>query len=338
MEQPSGPVSRLRWYPDRGFELDLSASQDDIILMMVAVPIPVDGTTGLRAEPVSLDTLEILFKAQVDVAGSPGQLTEATVHVTRSERVAPDGEVIALTATVEDAESGERRALELAVPVQVPADAPSEGGPTPVAADEADLDWEDDDTFEAMFKDPLTQEDPLPMAGRPARGDGDDPEDDGPDGLGRPDTATRKRVGLNKLIEALVATDDDDDLPPTDESSEVAAGPDPAPDDDDPGLSALLRLVAKDDLADETPPGAPDLTGDPGDARGLLQFLVDREELELEPGHDVDELVPGAAPIVAAPKSPDARARALSEWLFDQDAVAELYISDDALSGLLERW
>ena len=35
-----GPVSRLRWYPERGFELDLSAHVEEVSLMLVAVPLP----------------------------------------------------------------------------------------------------------------------------------------------------------------------------------------------------------------------------------------------------------------------------------------------------------
>ena len=65
---------------------------------------------------------------------------------------------------------------------------------------------------------------------------------------------------------------------------------------------------------------------------------MEKEALEIEDGHDVSELVAGAAPIVASPKPPGARASALSNWLFSQEAVAELYMDDDTLAGLLEQW
>ena len=74
----------LNWSPITGFELDLTAEQQDIALRMAAVPVPADGRIQLR-EGVELDRLEILFKAQCDVAGGPGQLTEATVSLVEDD-------------------------------------------------------------------------------------------------------------------------------------------------------------------------------------------------------------------------------------------------------------
>jgi len=66
--------------------------------------------------------------------------------------------------------------------------------------------------------------------------------------------------------------------------------------------------------------------------------LVGRGEVELEPDHAVEGLVGGASPILASAKPPSARAAALSEWLFEQDAVAELYVDDDSLASLIDQW
>lgn len=316
-DEPAGPVSRLRWYPERGFELDLNAVVGEISIVLVAVPVPADGTGELRGDPLELDKLEILFKAQIDVSGAPGQLAEATVQF-RSEGAE---EVVLLEAIVEDAETGQTSSIKVSAPVVVPPQAPPSGGPRPKPADEADLDWDDDDTFEAMFKDPLTQEDPLPVAPRPSRDDDGDEDD-----LGSSAGDAPKPDGFDRLFKALLSADlepapSDDPAPPPTDSDEAPA----------PSLLAAL-------LADDPPVDSAAMSDDPADARGLLGFLVEREQLELEPGHEVDELVAGAAPILASPKPPSARATALSEWLFDQDAVAELYIDDDSLAGLIEQW
>lgn len=308
----------------------MSATVGDVSLMLVAVPLPVDGTVELRAEePMELDKLEILFKAQVDVEGAPGQLTKATVRVSPGA----GGESLTLVATVEDAETGETRSVEVRTAVQVPTQAPESGGPRPRPADESELDWDDDDTFEAMFKDPLTQEDPLPQARR----GGDDFDDDGPD----TETRVKQERGFGRLLKALLADD------PSDAASVTADPPAPEPDlddeaadddDEDESIDKLLRLVMGGGAESAAPEGAPDMVEDPGDVRGLLGFLLEREQLELEPGYDVEGLVPGAAPIMASPKGPEARAKALSEWLFDQDAVGELYIDDDSLATLISQW
>jgi len=317
-----GPVSRLRWYPERGFELDLNAAVDDVTLMLVAVPLPADGTVELTGGPLELDKLEILFKAQIDVAGAPGQLTEATVTLVAEGQ----GHTLVMKTVVEDAETGETRDLEVKAPVEIPAGAPEAGGPRPSPADEAELDWDDDDTHEAFFKDPLTQEDPLPIAGRSGRrADGDEDEDESDDASQAASGAER---GFDRLLKALLAEDSmldaSADDAPAPASQRVTSG------------GTVLSLVEGEGDVDPGP-GAPSIS-DPGDARGLLGYLVEREALEIEEGHSVDELVEGAAPIVASPKPPAARAAALSNWLFSQDAVAELYMDDEALGALLEQW
>ena len=110
-------------------------------------------------------------------------------------------------------------------------------------------------------------------------------------------------------------------------------------DDDEGGFAALLRAIVSIETTPEAEDGAgPPVVSDPGDARGLLSFLVSREELELAEGHDVDELVAGAAPIVAREIPGEDKASMLSNWLFTQDAVEELYIDDESLANLLDQW
>lgn len=317
MSEPSPePVSRLRWYPDRGFELDLNATLDDVTLALVSVPLPVDGTVELRDGPITLDPLEILFKAQVDLDGVPGQLTAATVELRATEH----GESIELCAQVEDAETGETQEVTVTAPVVVPAVAPEHGGPRPRPRDESELDWDDDDTIEAYLKDPLTQEDPLPVAERRRSQSPVPPRPSEPD----PEGAKRQEQGFNRLMQMLMRYDDefDDDLGDP-ESSDESPGRAPSP------ASPAPR---------KTQPRAPQMVSDPADARGLLRYLVDQEQLELEDGAEVEELVAGAAPILASSKSAEARSEALSEWLFTQDSVAELYIDDEALARLIDQW
>lgn len=300
----------LNWYPDRGFELDLDAENDEVTLRMVAVPVPVDGTGELSAAPVPLDRLEILFKAQVDVLGEPGQLQEAQVQL-----VQRDGRShLELAAKVEDVETGDLIPLTASVPVEVPPEAPEAGGPRPKPPDEDELDWEDETTLEQMIVNP-------PEPG------GREPSDDKPAG-----------GGLKALLAALENLGDEGEG-----------------DDDEPPLPGLAELMGKGSAA--APPAAADeipeepepdavVEGAPGDqiispeeeAAGLLQLLIDRDGLELEDDFSVEDLVPGVVQILAGPSSTEAKAGALSAWLLDHPAVADLYLADEDLAEILEQW
>jgi hypothetical protein len=298
----SEPVSRLRWYPDRGFELDLNASVDDVILTLVAVPLPADGTVELRSGDLRLDPLEILFKAQVDLDGVPGQLTQAVIRIVAD---GSGGERVELEAEVEDAETGDRRDVAVAASLVMPSNAPESGGPRPRPKDESELDWDDEDTIEAYFKDPLTQEDPLPVAERRIS----KPNADAPS---EPDGSKQER-GFNRLLQALLNEHEHDDEGDTFDLDDQ--------DVDDEPVAEVIPLVR-----------------DPADARGLLRYLFENEQIELEEGYQVDGLVAGAAPILASSKPPEACAKALSEWLFTQEAVAEVFIDDDDLAALIAQW
>ena len=60
--------------------------------------------------------------------------------------------------------------------------------------------------------------------------------------------------------------------------------------------------------------------------------------LELEDDAKLDALVGGTATILASRGGPEAQAARLSEWLLDQDSVADLYMADEDLAQLLEQW
>ena len=49
-------------------------------------------------------------------------------------------------------------------------------------------------------------------------------------------------------------------------------------------------------------------------------------------------LVEGVTRILALPLSPEAKATKLSAWLLEREEVADLFIGDEDLAGLLERW
>jgi hypothetical protein len=74
------------------------------------------------------------------------------------------------------------------------------------------------------------------------------------------------------------------------------------------------------------------------EANQFLELLVGREDLEIEEGHAAAELVPGVVEILKQPISPARVAAQLSEWLLDQEQVADLYIDDDSLAELLAEW
>ncbi len=112
------------------------------------------------------------------------------------------------------------------------------------------------------------------------------------------------------------------------------------PDDDldEKAAKGLGRLFA-DLLADlpkvRSEPSPPPAAAAPPK---LLPLLVERGDVELEDGADLETLSEGAERIASHAGHPDGKAAQLIDWLLDQDGVAEVYISDDDLSKLLEAW
>lgn len=95
---------------------------------------------------------------------------------------------------------------------------------------------------------------------------------------------------------------------------------------------------------DLVPPAASDTDGpdqslgEDGEARGLLDLLVEGGNLELEDDFEIDGLIPGVKKILSMRLAPEAKASKLSSWLLSQDQVADLFIADDDLAEILERW
>ena len=138
--------------------------------------------------------------------------------------------------------------------------------------------------------------------------------------------------------------------------------PAPAPASGEPsakGLQALLKALVdgpSDELTDEVdltgeaplpPPPAPvvdeaeaedqSMSAD-REALALIELLVNGDNLELEDDHEAMELTHGVAAVLALPFSAERKAGQLSEWLLEQDAVADLYIGDEDLAEILEQW
>ena len=183
--------SQLRWNADKGFELDLEGTAPPIGLRLFGIAIPADGTDAL-AEGVELDKLDILFKAEVDVGGEPGQLLEATVSM--------DQGTLTLRAKIENAETCEIHDLELKRELLMPAGAPAFGGPTPEPTREEDLDWDDEQTFEHLLAEPPQPADSVLTPFSPEESEVGSNGNEGAE-----DSAAD--VGFGALLKAMVATD-----------------------------------------------------------------------------------------------------------------------------------
>lgn len=205
---------------------------------------------------------------------------------------------LALSGEIEDTETGDVTPLELTLPVAIPKDAPKAGGPRPDNMDEDELDWQDETTLDEIVLPPPPK--------RPA-------------GSGQSQEPGAK--GYERLLAALAAMDDDDELELDDapEASEsvVAKPPPPPPPPADPDDQSL---------------------GADAEARGFLELLVRAESLELEEGASLDALLDGTKRILKARGTFESKAGQLSNWLLDQDSVADLYIGDEELASLLEQW
>lgn len=206
MTDPTESHARLGWSEKRGFELDLMAEEDGVLVRMAGVPVAADGTDALVAGAVELHRLEILFKADVDIAGVPGQLQEATIQLR--------GDKLAFEAKIEDAETGESQGFSSTVPVLVSRAAPKTGGPVAQTVEEEELDWEDENTLEQMFGDVM------PMSTSEVRKPEPEP---GPAG-----------GGFAALLKALAGADPDSHQPTEEVSRGSATARSPAPFENDP--------------------------------------------------------------------------------------------------------
>jgi hypothetical protein len=224
-------------------------------------------------------------------------------------------------------ETGDILPVRVSVVIALPEGAPASGGPRPAPMDEDELDFEDETTLEQL------------VVNAPETPSKDFDEEDrlGPPPSGRSRLAPEKPAadkggsekGFQALLKALARLDDDeDDEPP---SAEVER---PAPARNAPPPP---RPPTEED--EEAPADGNDqLLGQDGEARSLLEILVNGDHLELEGDAEVDGLVPGVAKILALPLPSEAKATRLSTWLLAQDEVADLFIGDEDLAEILERW
>ncbi len=291
----------LHWDPAIGFELDVDVEDGEVSVRMVRVPVPADGTAAL-GEPVTLYALDTLFKSQVDVQGAPGQLDAVQVQVL--------GASLRLRADVEDAETGEVIQLDVELPLERDGEAPAAGGPVPKAPVEDELDWEDEETLERMFdRAPET----VPRRRVEDELDEDDDSEERPGGK-----------GLAALLKAL--------MDPALAEGKSPPGPiDSVP----PGFEPPPPPEPRRQTAPQVPAG---LMSAHDEARAFLELLVSRDELELSEDGTIDDLLAGAAQILERELRPSRKASQLTAWLLDQDAVEELYIDDESLEELLEKW
>jgi hypothetical protein len=303
-EQPTAGTAHLKWTSDFGFRLDFTGVSEEMTVAISGIPVPADGTIELQSGPLELDKLDLLFKAQVDVGGLPGQVHEAQIVFTEKRAE--------LSCVVEEVESGELIDFECGVEITIPDGVPETGGPKPIPSDDEELDWEDDDTLEAMLGDDgsILEGGAFPL---PSLANEDAVT------LEAPKSEPTKGKGLDALLKALLGS-----TPEAEAELEAEAG---FPDFED-----------EEQPVDSEPAPVEASVFDPANAKGLLELLVKGEDLELEDGFSVDDLVGGAAPIIAAMRPSTQKATALTEWLFQQDAVAELYMDDDSLASLLEQW
>ncbi len=319
------PSSKLLWYPDRGFELDLDVGDDEVTLRMVAIPVPAEGTDELEADGVELHKLEVLFKGQAEIEGEPGQIQSARVRI--------EGGELHIDVSIEDMETGEIVRWSADVRVQIPAGAPRTGGPRPPAPEEDDLDWEDETTLERLIVD-------APSASpTPTRREG------GRDG-GKAAKDARPVAGIQRLIQALKELDDpsgelddDDDASDEEEKAKTENRP-PAPSSRPPapmGRNPVPVLSAKPAELPRVVPAEPVLAPEE-EGRRFLDFLLEREAVQLEDEADPDELAVGVARLLQQPGGLEMRARALSRWLMAQPQVADLFVDDDDLATLLDQW
>lgn len=208
-----------------------------------------------------------------------------------------------LDAHLEDVENGLLYPLEAELDCPVPSGVPEAGGVRNTSPDEDDLDWGDETTFEAIAGDVpdaalLTEEFDRP------------PEEQGGE------DAEAAPTGLAALLAALKNLDEEEELagsdaPPVDEEPFVA--PPPA----EPADQKMTPLQ---------------------EATTFVEILIAREALELEDGYTPASIASGVSQVLQIPMGDEAKAKRLSDWLLDQDAVADLYIDDESLAEIVAQW
>ena len=307
------PSCTLNWYPDRGFELDLDVGDDDVTLRMVAIPVPAEGTAELIDVGVELNKLEVLFKGQAEIEGEPGQIQEARVRLI--------GAGLEVQVSIEDMETGEIVRWSTATPVKVSAEAPISGGPKPPTPKEDDLDWEDETTLERLIVDAPS------ASATPER---------------RPDKELKTTAGIQRLLQALRELDEPPDS--DDAEGDSAPGPSKRQTPASPGVrsgagaSTPPKSSPPRPMSKPPPVAVEPVLSAEEEGQRFLQFLLEREALQLEDDVDPTELAVGIVRLLQLPGGSESRARALSKWLMAQPQVADLFVDDDDLAALLDQW
>jgi hypothetical protein len=309
----------LDWHTDRGFELELELTDGELSIRFANVPVNADGTAELE-RGVDLDRLDILFKANVELQGDPAQLLDARIVLVRQG----PSTLLQLDARCEDVETGSIIPFQGRVPVSLPSGVPVAGGPRPTPTNEDDLDWDDETTLEQLVVNAPEATRTRLTDAAPAL-DEDDESDEEP-------APPAKARGLQALLQALSSLDEDE---PSDEAEPEEDAPAPAR--NRPPSKPTLAKLAEAPPDPEREEGDQSLGAD-GEARKLLDLLITGDNLEVEDDTDLDELATGVARILALPGSSERKATRLSEWLLQQEGVADLFIGDDDLAEILERW
>ncbi|MGF1464924.1 MAG: hypothetical protein ACFCGT_02220 [Sandaracinaceae bacterium] len=98
-------------------------------------------------------------------------------------------------------------------------------------------------------------------------------------------------------------------------------------------LAALLRLT--EGLPRDPPPAAPE---QPPSSVRFLNVLIESERLELAEGADVATLAAVVEPFIEGRGRAETRAEAFLNALIDRDEVVDIYVTDEELVAILEKW
>ncbi|MFN3200853.1 MAG: hypothetical protein ACE366_20810 [Bradymonadia bacterium] len=96
--------------------------------------------------------------------------------------------------------------------------------------------------------------------------------------------------------------------------------------------------LGDDPLGEEEAPEDASEDADPAGALSMLQWMLDHQQLELEPGADLKALADAFTPILAPLLDTPDGATEAADWLADRPEVAELFISDEHLQALMDQW
>ena len=141
-----------------------------------------------------------------------------------------------------------------------------------------------------------------------------------------------------KLLDALGIDVEGEDNKSEDTPETKPAPPpraeEPAPADAPP--SGLLGLL--DELAPDDSMGSVN-RDQVAEAKQFLELLLNGEKIELVDAPDLDGLAEGLAMVLADDQEKaSVRAGTVIDWFLDQDAVEDIYLSDEEMTRILKAW